>query len=181
MKRNAFFITSTLALLSFAGCATDSDSTPADSGDKTTVTKQTIELSGACTIDACGSVPSSLSRESTVSCADASGASCAWASSSDDTSVSYRSCSDSECPEKPSLECPEGTRFASQSCGSENDGACLWTTICAPPRETTPCPESTGCDDLPLMEIGVICTDGSTGGFACVTDGQKCYWERNCD
>jgi hypothetical protein len=68
---------------------------------------------------------------------------------------------------------------SSQECGSQNDAACTWTTVCVPPRATTPCPDQNGCGPEPAL--GVICSDGSTGGLACVTDGQKCSWQRTCD
>jgi hypothetical protein len=32
-----------------------------------------------------------------------------------------------------------------------------------------------------MLTIGIICSDGAIGGFACVTNGKSCYWERNCD
>lgn len=142
--------------------------------------KQSFEIRGDCSFEACGGVPSSLESVSQVSCSTSTGA-CTWSSSADNGSVSYRPCADSECPSRPSIQCPAGTSQASQTCGSENDAACAWTTACVPPRVTTPCPDSHGCDGLPTIAIGVICSDGSTGGFACVTEGQSCRWERNCD
>ncbi len=141
---------------------------------------QSFEVRGDCNFEACGVVPSSLESVSQVSCSTSAGA-CTWSSSADDSSVSYRPCADSECPSRPSLQCPTGTSQASQTCGSENSAACAWTTTCVPPRVTTPCSDNHGCDNLPLVAMGVICSDGSTGGFACVADGQSCRWERNCD
>ena len=143
-------------------------------------TKQTLEVSGSCTFDSCGTMPSSLESVTRVSCSGG-GNSCTWSDAADNTSVSYRACADSECPARPSIQCPNGTSQASQTCGSENEAPCSWTTSCVPPRVTTPCPDSHGCDNQPLIEIGIICRDGAVGGFACVTDGKTCYRERNCD
>jgi hypothetical protein len=53
--------------------------------------------------------------------------------------------------------------------------------VCVPPRITTPCPQADGCSGQQVPAIGVICKDGSTGGMTCVTDGEKCFMERDCD
>lgn len=163
--------------LLFVACA------GADRGDSDTpdTRRQTLKASDGCEFASCGSMPSSLSSEPVVECSSGAGDECSWSGSDDDASVSYRFCADSECPPKPEIECPEGTTFGSQQCGSENDAPCAWTTSCVPPRVTTPCADAHGCDHLPLQTIGIICKDGSNGGFACVTDGQSCFWERNCD
>lgn len=142
-------------------------------------TSQTLTAVGDCAFSACGSVPSSLGSEPSVKCSAGSSDSCAWSASSDDTVVSYRPCAASECPAAPAIDCPAGTVSSSQQCGSENDAACAWTTVCVPPRDTTPCPNADGCGAQP--ELGVICKDGSNGALVCVTNGQKCSWERNCD
>lgn len=176
MKLIPMILTSLLVAQSLFACGSEST----DPNEGTPQIKQTLVLSGDCTASSCGIVPSSLEGEAKVICDATTEANCTW-SGSDGASVSYRACDVTECASKPSISCPQGTTFASQNCGSENDGPCSWTTTCVPPRETTPCPEVTGCDELPLMEIGVICADGSTGGFACVTDGRACFWERNCD
>jgi hypothetical protein len=178
MKSNSFIIISLLSAMVIGACANDTN--PKNEASDTPSTKQTLTVSGDCTFAVCGVVPTSLSTEAKVTCENSTDAVCDWSASGSGT-ASYRFCSDAECPEKPAIECPEGTVFASQSCGSENDAACAWTTTCAPPRDTTPCPETTGCDSLPLMAIGIVCKDGSVGGTVCVTDGQTCHWERNCD
>lgn len=142
-------------------------------------TRQTLNASGDCSFQACGAVPSSMADAPKVECAGSAGTDCAW--TEPDSVTSYRMCQDSECPAKPAIECPADTVQASQHCGSENDRACAWTTSCVPPRLTTPCADADGCRDQPVLSIGIICKDGSVGGFACMTDGQRCSWERNCD
>jgi hypothetical protein len=142
-------------------------------------TSQTLSAVGACSFAACGSMPSSLSGTPSVKCSGESAGSCAWSARGADSSVSYRPCSESECPAAPAIDCPAGTVHSSQQCGSENDAACAWTTICSPPRSTTACPRQDGCG--PQLELGVICNDGSNGALVCVTDGQACSWQRNCD
>lgn len=144
-------------------------------------TRQTLSISGDCSFDACGSVPPSLSSTPQVECGGAKPEDCAWSDARASTSVSFRQCADSECPPKPAVQCPSDTVQSSQYCGSENDAPCVWTTLCVPPRITTPCPEADGCATQPVPTIGIICKDGRTGGMACVTDGQKCFLERDCD
>lgn len=144
-------------------------------------TRQTLTASGECSFEACGSMPSSLASAPKVECAASSSNACAWSEDDANASVSFRQCADSECPAKPAVDCPADTVQASQYCGSENDAACAWTTVCVPPRITTPCPEANGCDGQPVPAIGIICKDGSNGGMACVTDGTKCFMERDCD
>lgn len=155
----------------------------ADRGESDTpeTRRQTVKVSDGCEFASCGVMPSSLSSEPVVECSAPDGAECSWSDTGDDASVSYRYCADSECPPKPAVDCPAGTTFGSQQCGSENDAPCAWTTSCVPPRITTPCADSHGCDHLEVQAIGIICKDGSNGGFACVTDGKSCFWERNCD
>ncbi|HEY6078064.1 MAG TPA: hypothetical protein VIW29_04640 [Polyangiaceae bacterium] len=150
-------------------------------GAEPAAVQQTLSVVGACTFVACGSMPPSLATTPSVECvasAEASSDSCAW-STSDDGSVSYRPCAASECPVAPAIDCPAGTLRSSQQCGSENDAACAWTTVCTPPRDTAPCPEIDGCGPQPAL--GVICDDGSNGELACVTNGQTCSWQPNCD
>ena len=142
-------------------------------------TRQTLSAVGGCEFAACGSLPSNLSSTPSVTCSSGSSESCAWAASDADATTSYRPCSASECPAAPALACPPGTVHSSQQCGSENDAACAWTTVCSPPRDTTPCPDANSCG--PQLEIGVICSDGSNGALVCVTNGQTCSWQRNCD
>jgi len=140
-------------------------------------THQTLSGVGDCGFS-CGSVPSNLASTPSVTCSGPSKDACAWSDSADDT-VSYRPCAASECPAAPQIDCPAGTARSSQQCGSTNDGACTWTTVCTPPRSTTPCPDSNGCGAE--QAVGVICKDGTNGAFACVTDGTKCSWQPTCD
>ena len=144
-----------------------------------TSTRQTLSAVGSCEFAECGSMPSNLSSTPSVKCSSASSNSCAWSASKPDDSVSYRPCTASECPAAPAVDCPAGTVHSSQQCGSENDAACAWTTVCTPARDTTPCPDANGCGAQ--TEIGVICADGSNGAQVCVTNGQTCSWQRNCD
>ncbi len=173
-----FGLVSPVALFAAVACAGSSDSSP---NAKEPGEKQTLIAREPCGAASCGSVPSSLSGEPKVVCSDEQGDQCSWSDDPNDTSVSYRFCDSTECSPPPPKDCPEGTTFGGQQCGSTNDGPCLWTTSCVPPRETTPCPDPTGCDGIPQQAIGIICKDGSTGAFVCVTDGNQCYWERNCD
>lgn len=144
-------------------------------------TRQTLSASGECRFEACGSLPSSLSTAPKVECAASSSEACAWAEDPASATVSFRQCAEAECPAKPAVDCPADTVQSTQYCGSENDAACAWTTVCVPPRITTPCPQADGCSDQPVSLVGIICKDGSTGGMACVTDGTKCFMERDCD
>jgi hypothetical protein len=144
--------------------------------------RDALSFVSPCTASECGEVPSSFDEETTASCAP-SGAECAWsAPGGDDTSVSYRSCEPSECAAaEPTADvCPEGLTFGGNTCGSENDAACAWTTACVAPRSTTPCPQ--GADACgPVPEIGVICADGSTGSLVCVLAGDRCEHQPSCD
>lgn len=170
-------------LLGFVGsilplaCGGTSDQT---GGAQTpSATHQTLSAVGDCGFS-CGSVPSNLASASSVSCSGPSTAACAWSDSSDPNGTdSYRPCTSAECPTAPAIDCPAGTAQSSQQCGAANDGACAWTTVCTPPRDTTPCPDPNACGAQ--EDIGVICKDGSTGALVCVTNGTKCSWERNCD
>lgn len=94
--------------------------------------------------------------------------------------MSYRPCAESECGAAPGAEvCPSGTTFRGNSCGSENEAVCAWSSACTPPRSTVPCPDTDGCGPQP--EIGVICQDGGIGGLACMQGASRCGWERTCD
>jgi len=143
-------------------------------------TRQTLTASGDCSFQACGVMPSSMADAPKVECAGKSADECTWTAPGDQ-SVSYRVCQESECPTKPAIDCPADTVQGLQECGSENSGPCVWRTSCVPPRITTPCADANGCSDQPVTTIGIVCKDGSAGGFACVTDGNRCFWERNCD
>jgi len=143
------------------------------------ITSQTLSAVGACTFVACGSLPSSLASTPSVKCSPLVSDACTWAANDESATSSYRPCAASECPSAPAIDCPAGSVHSSQQCGSENDAACVWTTVCTPPRDTTPCPDPDGCG--PQFAIGVICKDGSTGGQVCVTNGQNCSWQRSCD
>jgi hypothetical protein len=166
-----------LSLLSAACGGTEGAKSPSEGG----ATRQTLSANGECRFESCGVLPSSLSSVAKVECSADSSAACAWTEPPPSTTVSFRQCADSECPPKPGIECPSDTVQSSQYCGSENDAACAWTTVCVPPRITTPCPQADGCSDQEVITIGIICKDGSTGGMTCVTDGERCFMERNCD
>ncbi len=165
------------SVLSAACGGSESAKSPSDGG----TTRQTLSASGDCRFEACGSVPSSLASAAKVECGAKASTSCAWSEDPASGSVSFRQCADTECPPKPAVDCPHDTVQSSQYCGSENDGACAWTTVCVPPRITTPCPQADGCSGQPESLVGIICKDGSTGGMTCVTDGAKCFRERDCD
>ncbi len=177
MKYIAIGLVSVAASLSLACSGADQVPEP----HSPSASRQTLSAIGDCEFAACGVLPSNLSSTPSVECAATPDApsDCAWSASDASGSVSYRPCSASECPPAPTLDCPANTVRSSEQCGSENDGACAWTTVCAPPRDTTPCPDANGCG--PEQDIGVICSDGSTGGLACVTDGHTCSWQRTCD
>lgn len=169
------------ALLAASSTVACSGSTSDASPAATQETKQTLTFQGDCSAAACSSPPSNLATAPVVTCAAGTAAECQWGTSDPNATVSYRECSAAECPAKPDFTCPSGTSLATQVCGSENDAACAWASSCVPPRDTTPCPQANGCDGQPMIEIGIICKDGSTGAFACVTDGKQCHLERNCD
>ena len=171
-----YFVFSSMWVMACGG--SEEAKSPSEDG----ATRQSLSLSGDCSFAECGTMPSSLATTPKVDCRASSSEACTWsASGGNDGSVSFRQCADSECPQKPAIDCPSGTVQSSQYCGSENDAACAWTTVCVPPRITTPCPQADGCSEQPVPLLGVICKDGSTGGMACVTDGSKCFLERDCD
>jgi hypothetical protein len=135
-----------------------------------------FQITSPCTASLCGEIPASLQSPR---CRGETEASCGW---SDDAAVSYRVCEASECPATEPTEsvCPEGTTFRGNTCGSENDAPCAWTTACVAPRSTTPCPG--GADACgPMPEIGVICSDGSTGNLVCVETSSGCTYQPDCD
>ena len=174
--KNALFLLGFLGSLVPLACGGSSDQTGGAQTPSTAA--QTLSAVGDCGFS-CGSVPANLSSAASVSCSGPSADSCAWSADSDDGTTSYRQCAASECPTAPAIDCPMGTARSSQQCGSENGGACTWTTVCTPPRSTTPCPDANGCGAQP--ELGVVCSDGTSGALVCVTNGAKCSWERNCD
>lgn len=169
---------SLLGVTLLAACgSTEGPKSPSEGG----ATRQTLSANGECSFEACGALPSSLDTAPKVECSAHSSEACEWSADEASGSVGFRQCAESECPPKPAVDCPTDTVQSSQYCGSENDAPCAWTTVCVPPRVTTPCPSADGCADQPVFTIGIICKDGSTGGFACVTDGERCFLERDCD
>jgi hypothetical protein len=170
-------LTASFAFSVFACGSNANDGRPPATQD----TKQTLNFQGDCTQVACSSPPSNLASAPVVTCAGGGANDCQWATSDASSSVSYRQCNVAECPAKPDITCPTGTSLVSQTCGSENDAPCSWTSACVPPRDTTPCPEANGCEGQPVYTVGIICKDGSAGAFVCVTDGAQCHLERNCD
>jgi hypothetical protein len=176
MKNKFGSVVALLIVLATSACGSTSDSQDRSPEGR----RQQWVAKGECTFEACSSVPSSFEGEARVQCSKGDGEECEWSADGNDGSVSYAPCEDRECPARPAIDCP-ADHSKSQQCGNENNAGCAWTTVCVPPRETTPCPSSNGCDGQPVLELGVICSDGSTGGFVCVTDDERCYWERSCD
>lgn len=132
-----------------------------------------VKLTAPCTAAKCGDAPATLASPR----CKPQPSECAW---TDDTSVSYRPCAESECGVAPGPDvCPSGTTFKGNACGSENESACTWSTACAPPPSTTPCASPEGCGPQPA--IGVICKDGDAGALACMEFGSSCNWQRTCD
>jgi|GEM_PF-835475 len=151
---------------------------PAASDGTTSTVREAFEFIAPCTSTACGEVPAS--SKATKPACRSSGSTCAWAEPSPDDTVSYRECAAKECGTKPDASvCPAGTTYKGSQCGSENDGACVWRSSCTPPPSTTPCPDADGCGGKP--EIGVICSDGSTGDLVCMKQGASCGWQRTCE
>ncbi len=149
-----------------------------DTGKQTATTRTGLSFVAPCTAAACGEVPPS-SKAETPACAPSSG-SCGWSDPDPSASVSYRECAASECGPPPDASvCPSGTTFKGAACGSENEGACIWRSACAPPRSTTPCPDPNGCGPVP--GLGVICKDGSTGHLECMQRGAKCEFQPSCE
>jgi hypothetical protein len=173
-------IISRFGLLLVLGVAACSGSGPHPADPAPGGTRQQLVAKGDCTFTECGT-PSSFEGEAIIECAPSTNDSCEWSADVTDGVAGYAYCEDSECPPRPAIDCPADTVKASQQCGNENNTGCAWTTVCVPPRETTPCPAQNGCDDQPQLAIGIICSDGSAGSFVCVSDDQKCFWERNCD
>jgi hypothetical protein len=126
-----------------------------------------------CTAWACGAAPSAAE----ATCAPADG-NCVWAVA--DGTTSYTQCAATACGTPPGAEvCPAGTEWKGNQCGSVDGAPCRWTTTCAPPRSTTPCPSADGCGPVP--ELAVICKDGTAVGLVCMKQGDACGWERPCD
>jgi len=173
-----------LAALVGVGCESASSSTSPDV--ETPIHPQPqpnageVRFTSPCTPGTCGSAPSSLESPH---CKSQPGtaptpASCGWSDA--DGTVSYRPCADAECGVAPGADlCPPSTIFRGNTCGSENEAACAWSTVCAPPPSTTPCSDPEGCGAQPA--IGVICSDGGSGGLACMQVSSGCAWQRTCD
>lgn len=176
-------LAASLFAFAFAAACSNSDdggnTDPAQNDDgNTATTREALNFVAPCTTSACGEVPSS-SKSTKPTCAQLSG-SCSWSDADPSGTVSYRPCAESECGTKPDASvCPSGTTFKGAQCGSENEGACTWTSACVPPPSTTPCPEADGCGPQPA--IGVICSDGGSGGLECMKQGSKCVWQRTCE
>jgi len=127
-----------------------------------------------CSATRCGDAPGSLERPR---CAPQQEG-CTWR---EDESVSFRQCPESDCGPAPGAEvCPAGTSFKSNTCGAENQGACVWHTSCAPPRSTTPCRDPQGCGDG-VPAIAVLCSDGGTGGLECMQFATRCSFQASCE
>jgi hypothetical protein len=169
--------------VALAACAASTTSEPDTSVSPQPQPNKREELtfSAPCAPAACGDAPSSAKRpHCRVGGGGDAGSTCAWRDDSEGT-VSYSQCPTTLCGAEPTASvCPAGTTFKGNQCGSENDSACTWTTTCAPPRSTTPCPTPNGCGDA-KPEIGVVCKDGSAGDLACMQVGAACGWERTCD
>jgi hypothetical protein len=168
-------VASTICFAFAAACASSGD----EPSNRKPAQGQKLVISDPCALESCGSIPSSMASDDELHCTAKDLDQCDWEPTDDDTSVSYRNCKEAECGARPSVVCPPGTQFKGQQCGAENDDPCRWSTTCAPPRQTTPCPDADACGGQPT--IAVICSDGSDGDMVCVTDGTECYWERSCD
>lgn len=132
-----------------------------------------ISFTSPCTAATCGQAPGSIAN---ARCKPAASA-CAWGP---DTAVSARMCDDTECGAAPGADvCGTGTTFKGSSCISENESACAWSTVCAPPPSTVPCSNVDGCGGKP--ELGVVCQDGSIGDLVCMSFPPACGWQRTCD
>ena len=149
-----------------------------NTGGDTETIRTGLSFIAPCTAAACGEIPPS-SKSEKPQCTPSSG-SCGWADPDPNGSTSYRECPASECgPEPDASVCPEGTTFKGAACGSENEGACVWRSACAPPPSTTPCADPNGCGEMPL--IGVVCKDGSAGTLECMQFGSTCKFQRSCE
>lgn len=157
------------------GCASSSTGTsdpkPSTDGNgkaPATTVRTTLSYDGTCSASTCGEVPASNSASAPVCSPVASSGACSWTAPDPNGVVSFRPCSDAECPTTvpDKSVCPTDLEFKGASCGAENDGACIWRAACVPPRSTTPCPDASGCGDV-IPELGVICKDGSNGSLAC--------------
>ena len=179
MRRGILFLF--LCTVSLAGaCESSSDPEPgagepggANLHPQPQPNRRETKFTAPCTSATCGDVPEALESPRCKQ----TDAQCAW---TDDTSVSYQSCPDSECGPAPGPEvCPSGFTFKGTSCGRENKGACAWSSGCEPPRSTVSCPDREGCGPKP--ELGVICHDGGVGDLECMQFDARCSWQRTCD
>ncbi|MBX3263959.1 MAG: hypothetical protein KIS78_29120 [Labilithrix sp.] len=174
MRRGLFlFLLSAVGLAS--ACESTSKTNPGPQGihPQPQPNRRPVTFTAPCTATACGEAPEAIASPSCKPLP----ADCGW---TDNSSVSFRQCADSECGVAPTSEvCPSGTLFRGNTCGSENEAPCAWNTACVPPPSTTPCPAPEGCGPKP--EIGVICQDGGIGGLECMQFDSRCDWQRTCD
>ncbi|MBX3222021.1 MAG: hypothetical protein KF795_16000 [Labilithrix sp.] len=176
MRRALFLFVLSAVGLALA-CESSSETNPEPDGDgihpQPQPNRRAATFTAPCTATGCGEAPESLTSPKCKPLP----AECGW---TDEGSVSFRPCDESECGVAPGSEvCPEGTLFRGNTCGSENEAACAWNTACAPPRSTTPCADPAGCGPMPA--IGVICEDGGNGELACMKLDTRCDWQRTCD
>lgn len=167
----------TIALLLAAACSTSSSgaSDPDGIHPQPQPNNGSVSITAPCNTVICGAAPSELQYPK---CIPQNGK-CTWI---DQQTSSYTQCADVECGDAPKADvCPAGTTFKGNTCGAENDNSCAWTTACAPPRSTTPCPDPNGCGSA-MPDIGVICQDGDAGALACfLLSTGKCGFDRTCD
>jgi hypothetical protein len=140
-------------------------------------TREQIEYVAPCTAVACGELPATSTSERPA-CSPAPDG-CGWTDPDPNQTVSYRLCEPRECGPAPASDiCPAGTISGGSQCGAENDGPCQWRTPCVAPPSTTPCGDPVGCG--PMLALGVLCDDGSTGELACRQVGDACQWQPQC-
>src|SRR5262249_15218827 len=152
-----------LSGLALAAC---SSSSTHDGGDARS--QQPLEYVAPCTPDICDDLPvpeigcadgteptivcapgSDGECHATPTCAGGDTSGCGGAGGGDGT-VSYAPCDPSECGPIPAIGCPPGDTMT-ESCGSENGGACVWTIGCQPPPSTIPCAQPDGCGPMPEL------------------------------
>lgn len=170
--------------LAACGSSSPAPSTPSADADDTVTPDDTpaartaLAFTAPCTASACGDVPKTSIATKPVCVASAGR--CAWSDPDPNTPVSYRECEATACDAEPDASvCPSGTTFKGANCGAENEGECVWRSVCSAPPSTTPCSDADGCGGKP--ELGVICKDGSTGDLVCMKQGAACGWERTCE
>lgn len=169
------FGTMLVCLAALIGCSAE----PVDGGGvPSTVSPQPqpsarpgLRFTSPCKPDVCGAAP-----EENATCRRNKDDVCAWFP---DTPVSYRSCEPKECGVEPTITCAAPFSFAGNTCGSEDERPCEWTTICLPPKSTTPCGDRNGCGPKP--DLGVVCKDGGAGDLVCMDVGGTCDFQRTCD